>query len=31
MLPRSTAAKAMLKTYDEVFFGGNWVALDVGK
>jgi hypothetical protein len=28
VLPRSTAAKAMLKTYGEVFFGGNWVAID---
>jgi hypothetical protein len=26
-LPRSAAAKAMLKRYDEVFFGGNMVAL----
>lgn len=27
-LPRSTASKAMLKKYDEVFFGGNYVALE---
>jgi hypothetical protein len=29
VLPRSVASKAMLKKYDEVFFGGNFVALDI--
>ncbi len=28
-LAPSPAAQAMLKTYDEVFLGGNWVALDL--
>ena len=27
-LPKSKKATAMLKRYDEVFFGGNWVAVE---
>jgi hypothetical protein len=31
VLPKSAESKAMLQKYDEVFFGGNFVALDFDK